>query len=177
MEADWEVEIGAGAPVIEAHWSGFIDLRAHPEQVAELCECRELPGLADALLRLNAIGSGVWTSKTDVFTPERIDPDEMNASREESSHAVSCYVDVLFGDEAWDGLSKAKQECAELCAKLQSVVLDCRRVDVVIRRALIGDLSSLGATVYLTGCGRTPIAAKERLGECLDAFARIMVPR
>ena len=28
MEADWEVEIGGGAPVIDALWPGFVDLRA-----------------------------------------------------------------------------------------------------------------------------------------------------
>ena len=27
MEADWEVEVGGGAPVIEAFWPGFVDLR------------------------------------------------------------------------------------------------------------------------------------------------------
>ena len=27
MEADWEFEVGGEAPVIEASWEGFIDLR------------------------------------------------------------------------------------------------------------------------------------------------------
>ncbi len=32
MEADWEFEVGGDAPVIEAHWPGFVDLRQNPEQ-------------------------------------------------------------------------------------------------------------------------------------------------
>ena len=34
MEADWELEIGGDAPVIEAHWTGFVDLRADPSEPA-----------------------------------------------------------------------------------------------------------------------------------------------
>ena len=38
MEADWEVEVGGGAPVIEADWPGFVDLRGEPERVNEMEE-------------------------------------------------------------------------------------------------------------------------------------------
>lgn len=178
MEADWEFEIGDGAPVIEAPWSGFIDLRTQPERVSELRECRGFPELADALVRLNATDSPVWSSKTDVFTPERIDPDEMDASPEESRYALSCYVDLLLrGDQIWNSPSKAKVDCERICAKLRAVILECCRADIVVRRALLGDMHDLGTTVYLTACGRTPLNAKKRLGVCLAAFAEAMVSR
>jgi hypothetical protein len=38
MEADWEVEIGGGAAVIEAEWPGWIDLRKQPERASEIAE-------------------------------------------------------------------------------------------------------------------------------------------
>lgn len=175
MEADWELEIGGDAPVIEAYWSGFADLRTNPERVSELDECRELPGLANALVRLNAVDSAVWTCKTDVFAPERIDADEMEASREDAVHAISCYVDMLFrSDRIWDSLAKAERDCETLCAALRAKALTRCRVDIVIRKAMRGDREELGATVYLTACGRTLSDAKDRLGECLADFSEVV---
>ncbi|WP_109487099.1 hypothetical protein [Occallatibacter savannae] len=171
MEADWEFEIGVGAPVIEARWSGFVDLRAHPERVSELSECRDLPGLAEALVRLNASGSPVWTSKTDVFPPEHIDADEIDASAEEAASAIACYIDMLPSDgSAWGNAHAAEQTCRKLCASLRIIPLSRCRVDVVARRAMLGDAEGLGATVYFTACGEASSDANVRLGACLNAF-------
>ena len=81
MEADWEVEVGGSAPVIEAHWPGFIDLRAQPARIGDIAEATAFPPLADLLLALNSVGSPVWTSKCDVWEPE--------------PGALACYVDLL----------------------------------------------------------------------------------
>ena len=43
MEADWEIEVGGKAPVIEARWPGFVDLRLHPERASQFPEAAELP--------------------------------------------------------------------------------------------------------------------------------------
>src|ERR1700691_2548698 len=102
MEADWEFEIGGDAPVIEAHWPRFVDLRIDPKQAGDLSEARELPGLADALARLNTTNSPVWTSKTDVFMPGAIDADELDATVDCAEHALSCYIDLLpRSDQQW----------------------------------------------------------------------------
>jgi len=45
MEADWEVEIGRGAPVIDALWEGFVDLSMTPERINEIEEARDFPPL------------------------------------------------------------------------------------------------------------------------------------
>jgi hypothetical protein len=176
MEADWEFEIGGDAPVIEAYWEGLVDLRAHPERSAELSECHDLPGLADALARLNAANSRVWTSKADVFTPEQIDPDELDASADEAAYAIACYIDLLQGiDRRWDNPVKAEQACRELCANLQQKESGCCRVDIVVRRAVAADSNDLGATVYLTACGTTLIEAKDRLGKCVAVFTDVIL--
>jgi hypothetical protein len=175
MEADWEFEIGADAPVIEAYWEGLVELRAHPERAAEFSECRELPRLADALVKLNAANSPVWTSKTDVFTPERIDPDEMDAPADEAAYAIACYIDLIQRtDQLGDDPMKAEQECRDFCEGLRRRPLTCCRIDVVVRK-VVADTSDLGATVYLTACGPTPMAAKDRLGKCLDIFAEAII--
>jgi len=172
MEADWEFEIGGDAPVIEGRWVGWIDLCAHPERASEISECLVLPGLADALLKLNGSRSPVWTSKTDVFVPERIDPDEMNASAEEAVAALSCYIDVLPRRmETWADAKLADESCRNLCRQLAQRCLSYCRVDVVIRKAIVEGESGLGATVYVTACGTNAAEAKQRLSECLAVFA------
>lgn len=81
MEADWEVEVGGSAPVIEAHWPGFVDLRAQPSCISDIVEAKAFPPMADLLRALNSGGSPVWTSKCDVWVPE--------------PGALACYVDLL----------------------------------------------------------------------------------
>ena len=163
--------------MIDAYWSGFVDLRSHPKRISELSESRELPGLADTLSKLNAAESPVWTSKTDVFTPERVDPDEMGASREEAVFAVACYIDLLLRKDQWTDPSKAERKCRQICARLRGIDLRRCRVDIVVRRTLAADPNDLGATAYVTACGPSLVNAKARLAECLDAFTEVIVTR
>ena len=98
MEADWEIEVGGKAPVIEARWPGFVDLRLHPERASQFPEAAELPALAVALAMLNALASPVWTSKCDVWPvvdSAEFDPDELDAPPGCGAHAMGCYVDLL----------------------------------------------------------------------------------
>ena len=176
MEADWEIEIGGDAPVIDADWPGFVDLRISPERVNKIAETHLQPGLAEALTRLNAADSSVWTCKTDVFAPERADPDELDARPDAATHAVACYLDLLMrSDQAWNLPSEAEHACKQLCARLRAIQLQRCRVDFVVRRAVVAGVNELGATVYLTACGRTLMDAKSRLGECLSAFSEVVV--
>jgi hypothetical protein len=172
VEADWEFEVGGGAPVIEACWPGFVDLRADPGRVTELPEVRQLPTLAQPLVRLNAPDSPVWSSKVDIFLPESIDPYELDASPEEAICAIACYVD-LHGQNAqhWKSPFAVEQFCKESCRRLSSMILRCCRVDLVIRRAHYpAEHPVFAVTVYLTACGPSVADAQTRLGACLSAF-------
>ena len=109
MQADWEVEVGGQAPVIEALWPGFIDLRTHPEAVHQLPEVasQSALGLAlgRALVALNGPSSPVWTTKCDLWQLENVDPDEFDAPTSMSPvaspvtrpvpYARACYIDLL----------------------------------------------------------------------------------
>ena len=176
MEADWEFEIGSDAPVIEAYWPGFVNLRDDPERVRQIVECGMLPGLADTLLKLNGADSPVWTCKTDVFVPDVIDPDELAARVDESKFAVACYIDLLMrSDRPWSDPQRAEADCRTLCARMRDIPLGNCRVDVVVRRARVSDVNDLGATTYITACGPTLDFAKKRLSECIAAFSRLML--
>jgi hypothetical protein len=172
MEADWEVEIGGQAPVIQAHWTGFIDLRLAPERARQLPESVQLPALADMLIRLNAPWSPVWTSKCDVWHPDIFDPDELDAPLGDRNCAMACYVDLLpGGDQPWANHQDAIAACKSLCARLHGVALRCCRVDLVVRRASIAPgLLDLGVTAYFTACGSTSADAATALASALAAF-------
>jgi hypothetical protein len=172
MEADWEVEIGSDAPIMDAAWSGFVDLRIAPDRVGELEETCRLPGLTDALLKLNRTESQLWTSKCDVWTVREFDPDELDAPQEIAARAVGCYVDLLPNDsQQWADLNIAAQWCREHCARLRSLPMRCCRADLVVRRAFLSlEQPALGVTAYLTACGPSEEAANSQLQSALAVF-------
>jgi hypothetical protein len=176
MEADWEFDVGSDSPVIAGRWEGMIDLRSEPQRVNEIAETQMLLGLAEALVWLNADSSPVWTSKTDVFVPEEVDPDELSATSDDAASAIACYVDVLMREGwTWDSVASAEQACRKICERLKEIPLERCRVDMVIRGAQGEGSNQLGATAYLTACGRTSKAASDRLSECLMALVDELV--
>lgn len=140
-----------------------------------------MPGLADALQRLNSQHSPVWTSKCDVWPVlEPLDADEMGTSDECTAHAWACYIDLLprsdqqWGDQQWIVPEMVVSWCRVLTEQLRGVPLSCCRVDFIVRRAVIGPGSAdIGITAYLTACGANVDAAKERLQEALGQFVEV----
>jgi hypothetical protein len=180
MEADYEFEVGGDAPVIEAHWAGFVDLRRAPERASELPEAAQFPALAEALAKLNTVDSPVWTSKCDFWPhlePDEFDPDELDAPPGCAAHAMGCFIDLLpNSDQPWTLPAQAEKACKRVCGLLNAVPLRCCRTDLVIRRAFITpEHLDLGITVYLTSCGESPAEAnrthKAALAALTDAFS------
>ena len=176
MQADWEFEIGGDAPLIEADWSGFVDLRLQPEEASRLQEAIRFPPLAKVLCLLNGAKSPVWTSKCDVFAdlaPEEFDADELDSVPGNASFGMGCYIDLLpRSQKRWQIPAMAEAGCKSLCARIQKVPLPCCRVDLVIRRAQITpDAIDLGITAFITACGPTSDAAAAVLEKALAVFA------
>ena len=136
MESDWEVEIGGQAPILDACWEGLVDLRRSPQDAALLPEARELPALADALVKLNSPSSPVWTAKCDVWRPPDFDRDELDARPGEAKFAMACYIDLLpRQNQRWPSPEKAVADCRAIGARLRSEPLRCCRADLIVRRA------------------------------------------
>jgi hypothetical protein len=180
MEADWEFEVGGEAPVIDAAWDGFVDLRQEPERAIELAETAELPALAGVLARLNGSGSTVWTSKCDVWHVDdraQWDADELAASPDCATHAMACYIDLIpRSDRQWLLKEMVADACRGLCDRMHAAPLRCCRADLVIRRAIVADQIAadrldLGITAYLMGCGASAAQAAVALDGALDALA------
>ena len=167
--------MGGDAPVIEAHWVGFFDLQRAPERALDLPEAAQFSALAEALSKLNAADSPVWTSKCD-FWPHldagEFDPDELDAPPGCTAHAMGCFIDLLpKSDQQWTLPEMAEKACKRVCGLLHAVPLSCCRADLMIRRAFISpELMGLGVTAYLTACGESPAAAEKTLEAALAAF-------
>ena len=179
MQADWEIELGGDAPVIDACWPGFVDLRQFPGRINELQEILRVPGLSESLLRLNgARFSPVWTSKCDVWPVTDFDSLELDALAESALHAIACYIDLLpRSDQQWPLPKMAISACEALCARLRPIQLPRCRVDLIIRSAFIApDLQDLGITAYLTACGPDESTATAQLSAALAVFADSVAP-
>ena len=163
MEADWEVEVGGGAPVIEALWPGFVDLRQNPERIGEIQEAAVFPALAGLIRSLHEAGSPVWTAKCDLWELE--------------VNELACYIDLLpVAGVVFPQWKKAEVFCREWVAMLTPVPLPECRVDLIVRQAIVGETEGFGVTAYLSATGRDRSGAAETLAAALVAFAGAIPP-
>jgi hypothetical protein len=179
VEADWEIELGGGAPVIDVSWAGFVDLRRSPEKASELSEVLLLPALASPLVRLNSPHSFVYSVKCDVWPITEIDPLEFDAPEQLAAHGMVVYLDLVPCDPTlWTNPEKVIPWCRTVSARLKSVALCCCRIDLVVRRAIrTPDLDDgIGITAYCAACGPTVEAAAAHLGSVLAVFADSIQP-
>jgi hypothetical protein len=169
VQADWEVEIGGGAPVIEVDWPGFIDLRSESEHgnanARQIVEAVDFPPLADLLLALNAPGSPVWSSKCDLWEPE--------------PGALACYIDLLpRAGRVFAERQQAEIFCREylgrLNTKAQSECGTESSIDLVIRQAVAGEDEGFGITVYLSAKEAQTTDTTEEQAGAASAFAALM---
>ena len=136
MEADWEVEIGEGAPMIDIDWPGRIDLAASPDSAANLPEAQAFPPLATALARINRRPAALLTSKCDVWDVEDFDRDELDAPGTDTI-ASACYIDVVpFHRNRWHDPLLAIAWCRSVCDLIRELPLSSCRADLVVRRAI-----------------------------------------
>jgi hypothetical protein len=196
LEADWSVEIGEEMPVIDASWSGLVDLVEEPHRIHELEEVVRFPPLGRALLQINQEGKSrqrsgdpavsplFWTSKCDLWELKKDldnwDPYEMDAETQDSQAAVACYIDLLprFASPG-SGLLFSTWQDAEHSAKSLALAmrrkkLSCARADFIVRSAASVDRQGFGITVYLTVCGPSRAAAFTTLAAALQILTETL---
>lgn len=180
MEADWSVEIGSGFPEIDGAWSGFVDLRLSLSTVDSLEEARNHPALREALLRLNAEESPIFTTKCDAWplTSGEVDPDEFAATNITSNIGFASYIDVIERDP-FRFASFALQESRARAIADVLRVNDLRqsRVDLVLRQAHLRENSGFGLTLYVAGCGANISEAETAWQAALEAAVAATIAR
>jgi len=178
MNADWEVEVGGDAAVLDAGWAGFVDLGREPHRVSELEEVRDFAPLGTALLRLNAAGSPVDTAKCDVWTAEEWpDADEMDAAGEVLMAGVACYVDLL-ARTPWTTVEAAVAVARESAQMLARAPQSGARIDLVVRLAVLADgRTAYGITAYVQAAAAEAADARVRLAAALAQLAETVSPQ
>ena len=179
MDADWEVEIGGGAPVIEAHSPGFTDLRGHPERIGEIAEASAFPPLADLLIRLNSDGSPVWTSKCDVWEP--------------APGARACYVDLIPSDRSvFAEWQRTEAFCRALIEQLTERTAEKIQpgshpirvasdesesgatITLVVRQAMVRESEGFGITAYFSAESKCLPDAATAIAGAIAAFSNAL---
>jgi hypothetical protein len=191
MEADWAVEIGAGAPIIEALWPGFVDLQSSPQRIREIEEAQRIPALAQALLQINhpdapqfaaipQTRSQFWTAKCDLWEPDpendsELDILELDATPDTAAAALACYIDLLpRSGSLFAEWTLAESAAKSIVHRLRAINLQCARADLVVRSATAGPVDGFGITAYLTACGANTPAAHSSLANALAAFTQAL---
>ncbi|HWA96772.1 MAG TPA: hypothetical protein VG844_19410 [Terracidiphilus sp.] len=182
MQADWELEVGVDAPVIDTAWTGHVDLRTEPNRAHQLLEAIAFPALAEILILLNSAASPVRTSKCDIWPIENleaihIDRFDLEAGEEETSSLLGCYIDILpRNEDRWNQPAHVEQIAKSLCARLKKVPLRCCRVDIVGRETLLPlNSRGFGITAYWTASGCNVDAARRSLTAALHTFADAVI--
>jgi hypothetical protein len=164
MEADWSVEIGAGLPVIDADWPGFVDLRRDIRGIDSIPEAAAEPALRNALVGLNGDASPVFTSKCDVWAlrADEIDPDEFGCAPQDACAAGwASWIDIIARDPQRFASFEAHEAWVRRTADLlRADDAPCGRSDLVVRVAVAGEREGFGITLYAAGCGVDTQAAR-----------------
>jgi len=198
LEADWSVEIGGEAHVIDANWRGHVDLLTDPHRIDEITEAVRFAPLARALLQINRPQGenkqafekspspyNFWTVKCDLWeiddALESCDPYEMNAGDQEIHAAVACYIDLLPRLETsasrllFSEWHDAEQLAKILALSMRNKELTCARADFAVRSAITETRHGFGITLYLTACGPDHSSAYSTLSKALQALTDILV--
>lgn len=172
MEADWSVEIGAGLPVIEVDWVGFVDLRSNIQSVDSIPEATTEAALRDALVELNAADSPVFTSKCDLWEldADEIDPDEFGCESLDPCAGWASWIDVVVRDQRQFASFEAHEAWVRRASnQLRAGDAPCGRVDLVVRAAVTSEREGFGITLYAAGCGVDTRAARASWRQVLRA--------
>ena len=160
MDVDWEVEIGGGAPVIEADWPGMADLRRYPELISEVDEASAFPPLANLLIQLNSNESPVWTSKCDLWELE--------------PGGLAVYVDLIPHDEnVFSEWRRVEGVCRALVRRMAAhdELESNAAITLVVRQATTEKADGFGVTAYFSSETVSAPDAATAVSDAMVAFS------
>ena len=169
MDADFSVELGGEDPVLDFPWTdasgrlAYVDLKRHPELLAQVEEAKALPELAEFLRRVNSARSVVESAKCDVWETTELTPEEEAFA---ASHKFACYVDlVLSHTDQRQSFPEHERFAKRLTALLRRAPEMSSSAELCVRRCFFGEGSETREgfyfTVYVNGYGNDEAAARQ----------------
>jgi hypothetical protein len=192
MDADFSVELGPPAEeaVLEFPWDSdvpggprYLDLRRHPELLAEVSEAAAHPALAAFLRAVNSPASPLETAKCDVWTDGDLgEAEEIYGGRTK----LAAYIDLVFAvapdrrDEAAAAprfsFPHHERLAAALVGRLRRAPEIAAAIELIVRRcyyARPGAAAAVGfyLTAYVSGYGVDEADACRPWQQALAALA------
>lgn len=182
MDADFSIELSADDPVLDFPWEdpsgkfGFVDLKRHPEWIAQIEEAEQFPELKEFLCTLNSPRSLFETAKCDAWATTELSPEE---EIYDAAHKFASYVDVVFSEiDARRSLSHHQQFVKNFAELLRRAPEIPSSVEACVRRCFFGGASAVQegcyVTLYVSGYGNDEASARQSWGVGLKLVGNAM---
>jgi len=189
MDADFSIELGEEDPVLDFPWidpSGnlsYVDVKRHPEFMAQIEEAGKFPELMEFLSVLNSTRSMLETAKCDAWATMDLSPEE---EIYEATHKFASYVDVVFAKNDRDlsdggrpsirhSFPAHEQLARALVELMRRAPVTLSSVEVCVRRCYFDGAGSIQegfyCTIYISGYGSDATSAHQNWGVALKLLA------
>jgi len=188
MDADFSIELGREDPVLDFPWKdpsgklAYVDLKRHPELIAEVEEAVRFSELADFLRTVNSARSRLETAKCDAWAATDLSAEEEIYG---ASHKCASYVDAVFcGTDARlsslrQSLSDHEQFARQLVELLQRAPDMLAAAEVFVRQCYFdgdcGIREGFYFTLYVSGYGNDDGSARQSWGVALKLMANAIL--
>jgi hypothetical protein len=172
MDADFSIELGSDDALLDFPWTdpegklAYVDVKRHPELIAQIEETEEYPELKEFLGTMNSARSMVETAKCDAWSTT-----ELSAEEEifDAPHKFASYVDVVLSNiDARLSFATHEQFVRKLVALLRRTPEISSSVEVYVRRCYFGENGSVQegfyCTLYVSGYGVDDVIARQNWG-------------
>jgi len=196
MDADFSIELGDEDPVLDFPWKdpsgkfAYVDVKHHPELMAQIEEAVRFPELKEFLSQLNSPQSLLETAKCDAWSTQELSPEE---EIYEAKYKFASYVDVVFveayhnsnaedlnsgNQPASHSFAAHEQFARKLVELLHRVPDTSSSAEVCVRRCYhedaAGSKEGFYCTLYVNGYGGDEESARRNWAIALQLSANVI---
>jgi hypothetical protein len=154
--------------------SHYVDLKAHPDEIDQLEECRRFPALGELLRAANSSRSPFRTAKCDVWGTTELSEDERLDFKLPCK--VGSYVDLFLDQSDYKYKRELHVQVAEKLRQLLSPLRVQAQMEICVRQALYHPEPRWGyyLTCFLHAYGADPGEAAEEWRRAIRALGHAL---
>jgi hypothetical protein len=182
VRVDLSQEIESGDDMLEIPWSDannparkYLDLKAQPELIELVEECREQPALASILRTVNSSSSSFRTAKCDVWATTELSEDERLDFG--LPQKVGGYIDLLFECPEFNARLESQLELGRKLERLLASLRAQAQLEIFVRRCLFHPEERWGyyLSLFLHGYGASHEEAESEWSRALGALGEALI--